>query len=94
MLLMGVLSLFPTQLETIYSLLNPKVQLSLKLFVVPVFTAVPATFNTELNPNALLRKLLLDKILFIIYAFSLEVASFPHFTLFIEWLVLFLSKSK
>ena len=51
---MGVLSLFPTQVATKKSFVYPKVQLSRKLFVVPVFTAtfLPGRLRIELKPNA------------------------------------------
>jgi len=61
--LIGVLSLFPTHAETSRVFVYPKVQLSRRLFVVPVLTATCCLgiLSTELKPNAAARALLSDK---------------------------------
>src|SRR3989344_420492 len=66
--LIGELSLFPTHTATRYEGVNPIVQLSLLLSLVPVLTETvcPVIFKGELVPNSHDLALLSDKILEII----------------------------
>ncbi len=63
--LIGVLSLLPTQTATKYEGVNPIVQLSLLLSVVPVLTdtTLPGILSGELEPNSKDLALLSAKIL-------------------------------
>src|SRR3989344_9593259 len=76
---MGVLSLFPTQTPTTYSGVNPKVQLSRLLSVVPVLTAVlwPGIFSKDAGPNAGVRARLSARMSLIKKAIAGEITFCP-----------------